>query len=163
MSELESLPTFKSLNEQQKNFVRHWVASGGDQVFSFNQTYSAPNPEIARRGSYSVVQRKSVREVLDTFLQKSEKEKFLDELERACRSRKMMTPTRLKLFQLRALTEFGCDLKALRKKEATQERADVKAPRVWAVGDRTFYHDRPVIVTGVDANGRVTDVEWVTP
>jgi hypothetical protein len=173
MAEVEALPAFRNLNEQQQNFVRHWVNSGGDQFFAFQNSYSSPDIETARKGSYSVVQRKSIREVLDAFLCKSEKEKFIEELERACRSPKI-TPTRLKLFELRAVAEFGIDLKSLRKqvKSKSDEKPEtpdspVEPPALdrnakYKVGDRATYQNRAIVITAVEPEtNRATDYEWL--
>jgi transposase len=168
LEELEAKLEAGQLGDQEKNFIRHYVTTG-DQIFAHTHAYESKNH---RKDSYAVMLKKSIRDIIDWFLKKSDKELFLEELERACRSRKI-TPTKLKLFELRAATEFGIDLKTLRaeaakskKTEADQEgqSADVKDPnRVWKVGEKTTYQGRPVVVTGIDASGKVTDVEWVTP
>lgn len=138
-AEREAHPAFKRLagELQQLNFVGYWIDSGGDQFFAHAQAYSAPDAETSRKSSYDVMQRKAVKNAIDAFLCKGRKELFLEELERACRSRRI-TPTKLRLFELRAATEFGVDLKTLRaeaakskKKEAAQEPESADVLEGW--------------------------------
>jgi hypothetical protein len=155
--DLEAYPGFTSLkNEQERNFLRHLFANSGNQFFAFSQVYSAPDAETARRGSYALMARKSVREVIEWYLKLSDREKFLSELERACRSRKI-TPTQFKTFELRAATEFGVSLKTLKaedqKKSGKAESAPVETKR-HKVGDVIDYDGKKVRVTKIDGNGQ---------
>jgi hypothetical protein len=99
------------------------------------------------------MQRKAVKNAIDAFLCKSEKEKFLEELAGACRSRKL-TPTKLRLFELRAATEFGVSLKTL-KAEAQKKSATASAtPTAYAVGDVIEYGGQKIRITKLDENGQ---------
>src|ERR1700735_898936 len=125
--ELEVYSGFTALdNDQERNFLRHLFASKGNQFFAFAQVYSAPDADTSRRGSYALMARKSVREVIEWYLKLTDREKFLEVLERACRSRKI-TPTRLKLFELRAATEFGVDLKTLKAEAQSKKSGKAEA------------------------------------
>jgi len=161
MAEVEARPEFHGrLNEQQQNFVRHWINSGGDQTFSFEQSYSAPDAETARRGAYAVLQKTSIKNAIDAFLMKTDKERFLEELERACRSRKI-TPSKLKLFELRAATEFGVDLKTLKaeaqSKKSGKAEAALAVTKRHKVGDVIDYDGKKVRVTKIDEDGQAVE------
>jgi|ERR1700733_1098532 len=166
--ELEALPAFKSLNEQQQNFVRHWVNSGGDQFFAFQNSYSAPNVETCRRGSYSVVQRKSVKTVIDLFLTRTPREIFIEEIDRVLRSRNPK-PSKLRALELKARIAFGVDIKSLRKQfetEVSEEKSETELSvfdpkRKYEVGTRATYQNRAIEITAVNSEGIATDFEWV--
>ena len=163
LEELEVKLESVQANEQEKSFVRHYAVTG-DQFFSFANAYAGKDQETIRKGSYAVIQKKSIRELISWFLKKTPKEIFLEELERACRSRKL-TPTRLKLFELRAATEFGVDLKALRAEAArsteVQSNLDAAAARTkrYEVGDIIPYSHQKVRVTQIDEYGQPIEGE----
>jgi hypothetical protein len=106
------------------------------------------------------MQRKAVKNAIDVFLCKSEKEKFLEELAGACRSRKI-TPTKLRLFELRAATEFGVDLKSLRAEAVKSKRKESEAvpaeTKRYKVGDVIDYDGKKVRVTKIDENGQAVE------
>jgi hypothetical protein len=148
--EVESLAEFKGrLNEQQQNFVRHWIASGGDQFFAFSHAYNTTSAEEARKGSYAVTQRKSIQTVIDLFLMRTPKELFLGEVNKILRSRKL-NPSKLRALELKAQMLFGVDLKTLRA-EAPAASAETKPHKV---GDVIDYDGKKVRVTKVDGNGQ---------
>ena len=147
MAEVESLPAFKSLNPQQQIFIRGWIASAGDQFFSFKHAYSATNDEVARKGAYAITSRKSVRTVLDLFLMRTPKEMFLEEVNKILRSRKL-NPSKLRALELKGQVMFGMDLKSLRAEAAPAETKRHK------VGDVIDYAGKQVRVTKVDGNGQ---------
>jgi len=150
MEEVESLAEFKGrLNEQQQNFIRHWIASGGDQFFAFSHAYNTTNVEEARKGSYAVTQRKSIRAVLDLFLMRTPKEMFLEEVNKILRSRKL-NPSKLRALELKGQVMFGMDLKSLRA-EAPATPAETKRHKV---GDIIDYDGKKVRVTTIDGNGQ---------
>jgi hypothetical protein len=116
IEELEATQAWKALNVQQQGFVRVF-AETGDQFMAFSQNYTAPSAETARKGSYAVMSRASVRRAIDAFLKKSERELFIEEVRRVSRSKKVK-PAQLRALELRAAAEFGIDLKSLRKESA---------------------------------------------
>lgn len=123
LEEVEALPEFRKLNSQRQNFIRHWIAGAGDQFFAFNQSYSAPDSETARKGSYAIARSKSVKDVLDLFLKKTKKETFLEEKKRFIKEidRVIRTqnpkPSQLRALELKASMLFGVDVKSLRKEQ----------------------------------------------
>jgi hypothetical protein len=168
LAEVEALPEFKGkLNEQQQNFVRHYVNSGGDQFFAFQNSYSAPNVETCRRGSYSVVQRKSVKTVIDLFLMRTPREIFIEEIDRVLRGRNPK-PSKMRALELKAQMLFGVDIKSLRKKfetEVSEEKSGAELPVFdpngkYEVGTLVMYQNRAIEITAVNSEGRATDYEW---
>jgi len=153
LEELEAKLDSVQLGEQEKNFLRHYVATG-DQIFAHTHAYESKDH---RKDSYAVMLKKSIRDIIDWFLKKSDKELFLEELSRACRSRKI-TPTKLKLFELRAATEFGVDLKTLKaeaqSKKSGKAEAALAEPKRHRIGDVIDYDGKKVRVTQVDGNGQ---------
>jgi len=143
--------------------VRHWIASGGNQFFAFQQAYSARDAETARKGSYAIA--KSVKEVADLFLMKTDKEKFIEEIDRVLRSRNLK-PSKLRALELKARVLFGVDLKSLSKKsvkseEATASELPMFDPNArYIVSARAIYQGRAIEITAVNSEGRATDYEW---
>jgi hypothetical protein len=151
-------------NEQWKNFIRHYAVTG-DQFFAFANSYSGKDQETIRKGSYAIMAKRSIRDLIAWFLKKTEKEKFIDEIDRVLRSRKP-NPSRLRALELKARIMFGVDLKSLSKKsgkseEATASELPVFDPNAkYEVGTRVMYQNRAIEITAVNSEGRATDYEW---
>lgn len=161
LEELEATSAFKHLNEHQQNFVRAWIESGGDQFFAFQQAYSAPDAETSRKGSYAVVQRKRIQDVLNAFLKKSDRELFVEEVDRILRSRKP-NPSKLRALELKARIVFGIDMQSLRKAVKAAPPPEFDRAKTYKVGDRAMFKGRAVEITGIDPEtGRATDYEFV--
>jgi hypothetical protein len=169
LDELEATAAFKTLNDQQRSFVRAYAQSG-DQFWAFAQAYDAPDPETARKGSYAVMQRASVKNAIDTFLMKTEKELFIEEVARVSRSKKIK-PSQIRALELRARLQFGVDIESLQK-ESSASPAEVAAEPVapeapkefnrdakYEVGTRVLFKGQVVVITKVSAEGRAQSYE----
>lgn len=156
LAELEETAAFKRLNEQQAAFVRTWIESGGNQFLAFQQAYSAPDVETARKGSYAVVQRRRIQDVLNTFLKKTPRELFVEEIDRVLRSRKP-NPSKLRALELKSQIVFGVDMQSLRRSLKESKKAETAAAQppahIFRVGDIVTVGGRRIRVTVVSPDG----------
>lgn len=166
LEELEAKLETCQQNEQWKNFIRHYAVTG-DQFFAFANSYSGKDQETIRKGSYAIMAKRSIRDLIAWFLKKTEKEKFIEEIDRILRSRNPK-PSKLRALELKAQMLFGADIKSLRTKfkaEDSQKNSGTELsvfdPNAkYEVGSRAMFQNRAIEITAVNSEGRATDYEW---
>lgn len=167
---------WKKLNAQQLMFMVTWAESGGDIFAAFNAAYASPEPDPKKaksaatryKSAYAVAARKTIKEAMAAFLQKTPREIFLEDLNRILHSKKP-NPSKVRALEIRAQIEFGVNLKSLKAKNVGGESAkpaaaplaEFERTKKYAVGEKAIFKNRVIVITGVDPESSLaSDYEY---
>jgi hypothetical protein len=114
MPEFLKTAEWQRLTARQKFWLETYLASGNDRQLATNCSYEISG-ENARTFSYQIVHQKKIQAALNRYFNKSERDIFIEQLERDLKTAKPGSAARAKLQETLAQLKFGAKKSKWRK------------------------------------------------